>query len=232
MAREQWTKNARDAFDKFMKAVRGDEPEPNEPPDSAPEAEDQENSTELWDELMGDEPPPVKPAPAAASTLKSKGTEMDKPNPPKTEEAFENQQKEYATMKAQMGALQLELDTTRHQGWFDEQLRAGKVVPAERADVLQALLQLTADDRAALPTMKAANGAPLSRVAVYQKAISDRQPTVNLDGMKAAGYRAQSQPQEETELTDAKRAELLAKSALGTKMLQEEKAHANGNGHK
>jgi hypothetical protein len=140
------------------------------------------------------------------------------------------QQKAMHAMKAQLGSLQNENDAAKFREWFGVQMQAGKTMPAEFDDIALGYRQALADDRAMRPTMKSANGKPVSRVRVYQRAIEAREGKFGerqLTGteMKAMGWQMGGfdQTAKEQEWSEARKNQLLAASPLGNTILKEAK---------
>jgi hypothetical protein len=163
----------------------------------------------------------------AAEAAMSQGNELRDPD---IRLDWQPQAKAMKMMKAQVQQLQHKADDGDFAVWFGAQLQAGKVLPAERDEVRAGYLQALTDDRTMHPMMKSANGGIVPRVQIYQRSIERRQsrfggPDLTFDQMKALGYQVAGLDQTDTErkFDEKRRQELLGLSAVGAKILQDEK---------
>lgn len=210
---EEWKQR----FDTWMKAapIPKDPDEDDEDDDDTPD----ENAQKTWDATFG-------------SQLDKGANAMGQTQvPDEIRLEWDKEKKNYAdqmkAMRDQVNNTRQELDRTNLGVWFDDQMKAGRVLPAERQTVIGAALQFKSDDDANLHpnTMKAEGGATVSRLKAYQQSIESRQPMLHLDEarfaqLKAAGL---ATPNAETEMTPARRKELLGQSPVGEKILADEK---------
>ena len=186
----------------------------NETDSQEDDAEDDDDETDDDDEAEKGKPK----AGGAKEPPKAKENDMADKNADELRLEYDNKMK---AVLAQNAELARRLDEKDMGAWFEEQLRAGKVAPAERDAIVQMALQLKADDAASHPTMKSADGGKITRLAAYQASIEARQPMFEFrdNQLKGAGF--DDARTQQTELSDARKAQLLAASAVGEKILQE-----------
>lgn len=233
-----WAQNARTAFDNLMKALSAkptDAAKPNKQSD-----DDDAEKESVWKEFVGeldedDTDDADENDTAESDTDKAKTKKPDgelKPENAKEKKKmadtnaddlrleYEKQQNQMKAMQLQNAELVRRLDGKDLDAWFDEQLRAGKVMPAEKAQIVEMALQLKADD-VTPATMKAADGqAQPSRLNAFKATIEGRQPMLNLDGtMKAAGF--DSGAKDGDKPSPERIAELLSKTSLGAQVAAE-----------
>lgn len=198
---------------------------------SSPLVEDGGDARSMWADIFDDETelPAAETADStnhaaiSAALAQQEGNELEKQQEADIRLEYQNKldKLEKANFDLARRADRAEIET-----WFDAQLRAGKVLPAEKAEILEAALQYLADDRAAPATMKSADDKPLTRLGAFQRSIEARAPRLALDGsMKAAGF--DDPAGDKDKFTDTRRAELLAKSRLGEQVLADKRNGAH-----
>lgn len=141
------------------------------------------------------------------------------------------QSKAMRQMKAQVEHLQARADRAELDAWFGDMVRAGKAMPAERAEIVATALQAMADDRVSHPQMKAASGKPVSRLRAFQHTVEARhsrfgERELTAAQMKALGYEHAAGFDlngKERPISPERKDELLAASPLGAKILADRK---------
>jgi hypothetical protein len=181
----------------------------------------------------------VNPLPELAELLEQLGEATEQGNELKDPDVKLDWKPETKRMKAiigaqanQLKALQTRADNGDFDSWVSQQLVAGKVLPAEVNDLRMDFMQAVADDRAIHPVMKSQDGKTIVRVQRLKANVERRASRfgeMDLTGeqMKALGLQMGSsnfdQTKSEKPFTPERRAELMNASAVGAKLLQDEK---------
>jgi hypothetical protein len=159
----------------------------------------------------------VQPLPDIREVLEEEAEATERGNPLKDQDVRLDWKPEQKMMKARIAQLESERDSATYDSWFAAQLQAGKVLPAERAELRVGYLQAQMDDRT-IHTMKS----KVSRLALFTGTVERREPRFGarqLDPkeMKALGYQAAGfdQTGQERAFDEARRQELLQASPLG-----------------
>lgn len=190
-------------------------------------AEMTDEDKDLWDEVFeNDDKEPAgdskeKSDPTAPITL------TEEPMTDAEKKEFDGLKLQYAEQANQLKAyaeqaetLQARLDQKEVEVWVDDQIKAGRIVPAQRNEIFEIAYQAKLDDERP-STMKAANGEMVSRLAAFKKTV-EAYPAKPLtsDQLKAGGF--DSKPTDK-DVSDARLKELLNTTPEGKKALAEMK---------